>query len=97
MFGMTGSGKSALGNLLAGYDHFQSGDDTVPRLKQWSCRLKLWMTDGSLLAIPDVEHLAFASLALLLICQASVTNTQSVMKYEAPDRSLVVLLGQQSV
>lgn len=50
MFGMTGSGKSALGNLLAGYDHFQSGDDT-----------------------------------------ASVTNTQSVMKYEAPDRSLVVL------
>lgn len=28
MFGMTGSGKSALGNLLAGYTHFQSGDDT---------------------------------------------------------------------
>eukprot|EP00434_Breviolum_minutum_P041220 symbB.v1.2.036664.t1/scaffold5225.1/size29642/3 len=50
MFGMTGSGKSALGNLLAGYDHFQSGDDT-----------------------------------------ASVTNNQSVLKYEAPDRSLVVL------
>jgi len=50
MFGMTGSGKSALGNLLAGYDHFLSGDDT-----------------------------------------ASVTNTRSVLKYESPDRSLVVL------
>eukprot|EP00913_Durusdinium_trenchii_P030247 g28337.t1 len=50
MFGMTGSGKSALGNLLAGYDHFVSGDDT-----------------------------------------ASVTNNQSVLKYEAPDRSLVLL------
>ena len=42
MFGMTGAGKSALGNLLAGFEAFASGDDT-----------------------------------------ASVTNLDSVMRYEA--------------
>jgi len=50
MFGMTGAGKSALGNLLAGHEYFVSGDDT-----------------------------------------ASVTNKQSVMRYEAADESLIVL------
>eukprot|EP00930_Biecheleria_cincta_P086667 TRINITY_DN75932_c0_g1_i1.p1 TRINITY_DN75932_c0_g1~~TRINITY_DN75932_c0_g1_i1.p1 ORF type:complete len:161 (+),score=21.47 TRINITY_DN75932_c0_g1_i1:115-597(+) len=50
MFGMTGAGKSALGNLLAGHQYFASGDDT-----------------------------------------ASVTNKQSVMRYEAADGSLIVL------
>ncbi|CAJ1342913.1 unnamed protein product [Effrenium voratum] len=50
MFGMTGAGKSALGNLLAGFEAFASGDDT-----------------------------------------ASVTNLDSVMRYEAPDDSMIVL------
>eukprot|EP00930_Biecheleria_cincta_P040880 TRINITY_DN27996_c0_g1_i1.p1 TRINITY_DN27996_c0_g1~~TRINITY_DN27996_c0_g1_i1.p1 ORF type:complete len:559 (+),score=85.23 TRINITY_DN27996_c0_g1_i1:154-1830(+) len=50
MFGMTGAGKSALGNLMAGYNFFTSGLDT-----------------------------------------ASVTNKQSVKRYEAADESLVVL------
>ncbi|CAK9063432.1 GTPase IMAP family member 4 (Immunity-associated nucleotide 1 protein) (IAN-1) (hIAN1) (Immunity-associated protein 4) [Durusdinium trenchii] len=50
MFGMTGAGKSALGNLIAGQDIFDSGDDT-----------------------------------------ASVTNLDSIMRYEADDGSLVVL------
>lgn len=50
MFGMTGAGKSALGNLMAGHDFFTSGNDS-----------------------------------------ASVTKKQSVMRYEAPDESLVVL------
>ena len=50
MFGMTGAGKSALGNLMAGCEAFASGDDT-----------------------------------------ASVTNLDSVMRYEAMDDSLVVL------
>merc|ERR1711870_55508 len=50
MFGMTGAGKSALGNLLANSQHFTSGDDT-----------------------------------------ASITNADSVMKFEAEDRSLMVL------
>ena len=45
MFGMTGAGKSALGNLMAGCDAFASGDDT-----------------------------------------ASVTNLDSVMRYEAAER-----------
>ena len=50
MFGMTGAGKSALGNLMAGCDAFAFGDDT-----------------------------------------ASVTNLDSVMRYEAADDSLVIL------
>lgn len=50
MFGMTGAGKSALGNLMAGCEAFASGDDT-----------------------------------------ASVTNLDSVMRYEAMDDSLVIL------
>lgn len=50
MFGMTGAGKSALGNMIADETVFQSGDDT-----------------------------------------ASVTNLDSIMKFEAEDRSLVVL------
>mmetsp|Transcript_45607 Transcript_45607/g.145529 ORF Transcript_45607/g.145529 Transcript_45607/m.145529 type:complete len:575 (-) Transcript_45607:116-1840(-) len=50
MFGMTGAGKSSLGNLIAGFDAFESGDDT-----------------------------------------ASVTNLDSVMRYEAQDDSLVLL------
>ena len=29
MFGMTGAGKSAIGNLLAGCEAFASGDDTA--------------------------------------------------------------------
>ena len=50
MFGMTGAGKSALGNLMAGCEAFASGDDT-----------------------------------------ASVTNLDSVMRYEAVDDSLIIL------
>mmetsp|Transcript_49754 Transcript_49754/g.144370 ORF Transcript_49754/g.144370 Transcript_49754/m.144370 type:complete len:554 (+) Transcript_49754:97-1758(+) len=50
MFGMTGAGKSALGNLVAGFDAFDYGDDTI-----------------------------------------SVTNLDSVMRYEAEDGSLVLL------
>ncbi|CAE7221517.1 Faim2 [Symbiodinium microadriaticum] len=50
MFGMTGAGKSALGNLIAGSQIFDSGDDT-----------------------------------------SSITNLDSIMKYEAEDGSLVVL------
>eukprot|EP00930_Biecheleria_cincta_P046006 TRINITY_DN31725_c0_g1_i1.p1 TRINITY_DN31725_c0_g1~~TRINITY_DN31725_c0_g1_i1.p1 ORF type:complete len:501 (-),score=126.26 TRINITY_DN31725_c0_g1_i1:74-1576(-) len=50
MFGMTGAGKSALGNLMADMSIFQSGDDT-----------------------------------------ASVTNLDSIMKFEAEDKSLVLL------
>lgn len=50
MFGMTGAGKSALGNLIAGFDAFDYGDDTV-----------------------------------------SVTNLDSVMRYEADNGSLVLL------
>lgn len=50
MFGMTGAGKSALGNLMADTSIFQSGDDT-----------------------------------------ASVTNLDSIMKFEAEDKSFVLL------
>ena len=50
MFGMTGAGKSALGNLMAGCEAFASGDDT-----------------------------------------ASITNLDSLMRYEAADDSLVIL------
>lgn len=50
LFGMTGSGKSALGNLVAGQDAFKSGDTT-----------------------------------------RSVTRMDSILRYEAPDGSLVVL------
>jgi len=50
MFGMTGAGKSALGNLMANCSHFTSGDDT-----------------------------------------ASVTNLDSVMRYDAPDHSVTIL------
>lgn len=50
MFGMTGAGKSSLGNLIADSQIFDSGDDT-----------------------------------------ASVTNLDSIMKYEAEDGSLVLL------
>ncbi|CAJ1331153.1 unnamed protein product [Effrenium voratum] len=50
MFGMTGAGKSALGNLIAGQQVFDSGDDT-----------------------------------------ASITNLDSIMKYEAEDGSMVLL------
>mmetsp|Transcript_10248 Transcript_10248/g.24602 ORF Transcript_10248/g.24602 Transcript_10248/m.24602 type:complete len:522 (-) Transcript_10248:207-1772(-) len=50
MFGMTGAGKSALGNLIAGAQIFDSGDDT-----------------------------------------SSITNLDSIMKYEAEDNSLIVL------
>jgi len=50
MFGMTGAGKSALGNLLADTSIFQSGDDT-----------------------------------------ASVTNLDSIMKFEAEDKSFILL------
>ena len=87
MFGMTGSGKSALGNLLAGYDHFQSGDDTASCLKQPIRRLWSWWN----------FNLDPVSLTLQKFGQASVTNNQSVLKYEAPDRSLVVLLGQDQI
>eukprot|EP00931_Biecheleriopsis_adriatica_P115664 TRINITY_DN91433_c0_g1_i1.p1 TRINITY_DN91433_c0_g1~~TRINITY_DN91433_c0_g1_i1.p1 ORF type:complete len:705 (+),score=167.55 TRINITY_DN91433_c0_g1_i1:80-2194(+) len=50
MFGMTGTGKSSLGNLIAGKDIFKSGDSTT-----------------------------------------SVTKMNSVMRYEEPDGSLIVL------
>jgi len=50
MFGMTGAGKSAIGNLMAGCEAFASGDDT-----------------------------------------ASVTNLDSVMRFEAADDSFVIL------
>lgn len=50
MFGMSGAGKSALGNLIAGSDAFASGDDT-----------------------------------------ASITNLDSIMKYESEDDSLMLL------
>jgi len=50
MFGMTGAGKSSLGNLMADGQIFEAGDDT-----------------------------------------ASVTNTDSIMKYEAEDGALVLL------
>ncbi|CAE6948929.1 unnamed protein product [Symbiodinium natans] len=50
MFGMTGAGKSAIGNLLAGCEAFASGDDT-----------------------------------------ASVTNLDSVMRFQAHDDSFIVL------
>ncbi|CAE8691417.1 unnamed protein product, partial [Polarella glacialis] len=50
MFGMTGAGKSSLGNLIADTAHFAAGDDT-----------------------------------------SSITNLDSIMKYEAEDSSLTVL------
>lgn len=50
MFGMTGAGKSALGNLIAGTPVFSSGDDT-----------------------------------------ASVTNANSVLRFDAPDASISLL------
>mmetsp|Transcript_74978 Transcript_74978/g.195318 ORF Transcript_74978/g.195318 Transcript_74978/m.195318 type:complete len:563 (+) Transcript_74978:43-1731(+) len=50
MFGMTGAGKSSLGNLIAGADVFEAADDT-----------------------------------------ASVTNLDSVMRYEAADGSIVLM------
>lgn len=50
MFGMTGAGKSSLGNCIAGQSAFDVSDSL-----------------------------------------ASVTNLDSVMRYEAPDRSLIVL------
>lgn len=50
MFGMTGAGKSSLGNLIADSDIFAAGDDT-----------------------------------------ASITNLDSVMRYEADDGSLILL------
>mmetsp|Transcript_125768 Transcript_125768/g.402556 ORF Transcript_125768/g.402556 Transcript_125768/m.402556 type:complete len:566 (-) Transcript_125768:217-1914(-) len=50
MFGMTGAGKSSLGNLIAGSDVFEAADDT-----------------------------------------ASVTNLDSVMRYEAADGSIVLM------
>mmetsp|Transcript_54861 Transcript_54861/g.102957 ORF Transcript_54861/g.102957 Transcript_54861/m.102957 type:complete len:613 (-) Transcript_54861:150-1988(-) len=50
MFGMTGSGKSSMGNLIAGSDVFAAGDDT-----------------------------------------ASITNMDSVMRWEAEDASLILL------
>ncbi|CAE7730670.1 IAN4 [Symbiodinium sp. CCMP2456] len=50
MFGMTGAGKSAIGNLMAGCEAFASGDDT-----------------------------------------ASVTNLDSVMRFESADDSFVIL------
>lgn len=53
MFGMTGSGKSSLGNLIAGFDAFEAGDDTASMTNLESV-MKHEAEDASLIVLDTV-------------------------------------------